>query len=313
MPTPTDLSLDTVQLSNLSIAASNELQGFIAEKVFPVLPVSKKDGYFYVWGDNHLRIEQFERASGGRANRVDNNLTTTAYGPLGDFEAEFPVDDFLAQQSPIDLMAGAVRHVTEALAIFKEDKLATLINNTSNVTNNTTLTGTDQWSDFTNSDPFDDIQTGISSVAEKSGRMPNYLWMGMDSWNKFSQHPDVIERVKYQWGGSTMKNMRITPNEAGQLLGLTVMIGAGIKNTADEGATTVKDYIWPDSCWIAYVSPTPGLMSQSAGYHFTLENGKKIDTYRDDSIRSSIVRMVDFFNPKIVSTDAIYLIKDTNA
>lgn len=313
MPTLTDLSLDTVQLSNLSVKVGAELTDFIAEKVFPVIPVAKKDGYFYTFSNDHLRVEEAERAASGRANRVDYGMSTTAYGPLVDFEYEMPVDDHVAQQSPIDLVAAAVRQVTERMAIFKEDKLATLLNNTSNVTNNTTLTGTNQWTDATNSDPFGDIQTGASSVIQNSGRKPNVLFMGQASWNKFSQHPDVIERVKHIWGGSTLKSVRITEEEATKLLGMQVMVGSSIKNSADEGAADSLGFIWPDSCWVAYVTPSPGLMTATAGYHFTLENAKKVDTYRDDSIRSNVVRMVDYFNPKIVSVGAIYLIKDTNA
>jgi hypothetical protein len=313
MPTPTDLSLDTVQLSTLSVKVGGELTGFIAEEVFPILKVDKKDGYFYTFDNSHLRIDEMERGSGARASRGDYGRSTTAYGPLVDFEHEVAVDDFLSQQSPIDEASAAVQFLTHKMKVFKENKLAALLNDTGVVTNNTTLTGTNQWTDQTNSDPFGDIETGITSVVKKSGEYPNTIVFGHDSWAKFRQHPDTIERVKHVWGSGKLGNVQVSQADAEQLLGMKVLVGSKPKNSADEGAADSLGFIWPDSCWVSYVAPSASNGIVTAGFHFELNGAQAIDTYRDDSIRSNVVRIVDFFKPKVVAVGAIYLIKDTNA
>ena len=312
MPTQTDLSLDTVQLSNLSIQLSPTLDGYLAETIFPVFQVDKKDGNYYVFDNAHFRIDNAVRAAGGRANRADYGLTTASYGPLEDFEYETPLDDFMVQQSPIDLAAAAVKFVTKKMLTFKEDKLSTLLGSTANVTQNTTLSGTSQWSDHTNSTPFTNIQTAISTCISGSGVKPNTFWCGQQVWDQLVNHPDLVERVKYTYG-NTANKMSITPEELGNILGLRVLVGSQIKESADEGATSSKAFIWGKKAWVSYIDSAPSLMGMTAGLHFQLSNARKVDTYRDDAIRSNVIRIVDFFNPKIVSTGAIYLIADAVA
>ena len=63
---------------------------------------------------------------------------------------------------------------------------------TSTITNNTTLSGTSQWSDYTNSDPIAAIDDAKESVRKASAKKPNSIFMSRPVFVKLKRHPKVI-------------------------------------------------------------------------------------------------------------------------
>lgn len=63
---------------------------------------------------------------------------------------------------------------------------------TSTITNNTTLSGTSQWSDYANSDPVTAIDNAKETVRKASGKRPNSIFMSRPVFNKLRRHPKVI-------------------------------------------------------------------------------------------------------------------------
>lgn len=65
-------------------------------------------------------------------------------------------------------------------------------------THTVTLTGTDLWSDTTNSVPLDDLQDIATLVAKDSGGVCNDILMEPDAWTAFRKHPDVKAVINYR-------------------------------------------------------------------------------------------------------------------
>ena len=200
----------------------------------------------------------------------------------------------------------ASENVTERLLVEREYDLATYMQNTSNLTNNTTLSGTDQWSDYANSDPFDDIETGIESVRSKIFRGANTLVLGQQVWNKLKHHPDLIDRIKY--GGFGKMSLKALAD----LLDLEeVIVGAAGRETAQEGQTSSLDYIWGKNAWLIYKTKRPGIKQVSFGYHFQFK--KRADKWYDKGREGTFVRVKDFYTREVLTVDAAYLIKNAAA
>jgi len=295
-------------LTNLSLRYSNE--EYIAEKVFPTVSVAKKTGFYFKYDKSNLKKAQDERSGVSRANRVDYGMTKVAYGPLVEHSLEMPIEYDVRDQadSPLDPRVDATLALTDRLLINKEDSLASMLNDTSVITQNVTLSGTSQWSDYTNSDPFSDIQTAKDTV-QKNGLMAvNTCFMGYEVWSKLQHHPDLLERVKYS------QKAVLTEDLFASLFGFkNVFIGKAVKNTAADGASDSMTYIWPKSFWVAYTTPTPGIRTLSAGYHLQLTNGRVIDRWDEPAVKSEFVRITDYYEAKIVASEAIYLIKNAVA
>ena len=77
MPTLHDVHIDG-PLSNVSIAYRNET--YLADQVFPILPVTKKSDKYFVFGrEAWFRNVAAERAPGDAAKEIDYGITTASY------------------------------------------------------------------------------------------------------------------------------------------------------------------------------------------------------------------------------------------
>ena len=176
MLSKTDVVIDPV-LSNVSKAYSNEM--YVAEKILPIFKVAKQSGKYYIYDKSKFRRNSTKRAAGAKANEVEYGLTTAS------FEAE---DHALKEKTPWEIIkqadsalapeTDAAENVTEQLMIDAEVALATSMASTGTITQNTTLAGTDQWSDYTNSDPITDVKTADSTKSNRKKTKHNDLKSG---------------------------------------------------------------------------------------------------------------------------------------
>jgi hypothetical protein len=122
-------------------------------------------------------------------------------------------------------------------------------------------------------------------------------------WNTMKNHPDIVDRVKHVSDGP------VTTDIVAKLLGLErIVIGAAVKNTAQEGATDSVSYIFGKHALLCYAAPAPGLEVPSAGYTFrwtgmdSSMGGATISTYRID-IKKVDRHEIEFaFDPRVTSS-----------
>ena len=94
-----------------------------------------------------------------------------------------------------------------------------------------------------------------------------------------------------------------------------VLIGAGVKNTADEDAPGVYTDIWSSACIILHAAPTPGLMVPSHGYTFqwTVPGAPApmtVDRYDIRDRRVTVLEVSHYQDERVTGTDLGYLIVD---
>ena len=304
-PTLQDVRVDPI-LSNVSVAYNNA--DYIAEKILPVIKTAKTTGEYYIYDKSKFRKVQSLRGMGTSAKEVGYGLSKSTPFVCLDHALKEIVPDELKKQSasPLSPEMDAVENVTERLLIEKELALATYMQNTGNLTNNVTLSGTDQWSDYVNSDPIGDIEAGIESVRSKIFKAANTLVLGQPTWNKLKHHPDLIERIKYGGFG------KMTPSALADLLDIDqVIIAATGYETATEGQTSSIGYVWGKNAWLLYVTPRPGIRQVSFGYHFQYK--KVAGKWYDKDREGTFVRVHDHYTREIITADAAYLIKNAVA
>lgn len=305
MLTISDVVVDPV-LSNISKAYSNEM--YIADMLFPVVPVGKQTGKYYQYNKAKFRRNKTLRAPGGKANEVEYGLSTAS------FEA---VDHALKEKTPWEIIeqadsalspeSDATENVTEQLQIDKEIALATSMAATATITQNTTLSGTSQWSDYTNSDPISDIKAGMVVVQKAIGRKPNTLLLGKPTFDKLVDHPDVVEKIKYTNLGTA------TTDLLARLFNVeNVIVAEALYNTAVEGATDSLDYIWGKHAWLCYITPRVALRTITLGFTFRWKD-RKVKKWDDEDMEARFVRVNENYVQKFVAAEACYLIKNAVA
>lgn len=298
-------------LSNVAIAYGNE--EYIADKVFKPFPVAKQSGKHFVYDQGRFRINDTERASGSNSNEVTLKLTTgTAYfcedHALKQFVPDEDRDNAVIKGSPF---IDATENVRDMLLVSKEKALADYMANTANLTQNTTLTGTDQWSDFLNSDPFGDVQTAKTTIHAAVFKKPNTLILGKQVYDKLMHHPDLLDRVKYSQKGV------ITIDLLKQLFDVqNVFIGAAGYNSAEEGQTDSMSYLWGKHAWLCYIAPKVERKMITLGLTYQWKNmqAKRLrGTDEEDRVGTYVRLGNDYYDQQAVAVTCAYLIKNAIA
>jgi hypothetical protein len=298
-------------LTNVAIAYGND--EYIADKIFKPFKVKKQSGKHFVYDQARFRVNDSLRAAGGNANEVTLKLTVgSAYfcddHALRQFVTDEDKDNAI---TPTDPFIDATENVRDMLLVSKEKALADWMANTANLTQNTTLTTTDQWSDFNNSDPFDDIQTAISTIHAAIFQRPNTLILGKQTYDKLKHHPDLLDRVKYSQKGVLTKELMKELFDVDN-----VIIGAAGYNSATEGAADSMSYLWGKHAWLAYIAPktTRKMITLGLTYAWKKMVVEKMRGEDEQDRRGTYVRVGDdYFDQKSVAVACAYLIKNAIA
>lgn len=304
------LQVDPV-LTQAAIHYSND--AYIAEKVFPSIPVKFQAGKHYVYGQERFRLERSGRGAGANSNEVKHTISSgNPYYCEDHALREFvPDEDRDNAVEGFDPYMDATELVTELLMIDREKELADLLTSTSVLTQNTTLSGTDQWSDYTNSDPFDDIETGISTIHGALGIDATHMIIGRQVWDKLKHHPDLLERVKYS------QKAVLTVELFASIIGVpaeNIMIAGASYNSADEGQTDSRSYIWGKDVVIYYRPQTVAPKIMTLGLNYVWQ-GKTMQVERlrgsdEEDRKGTYIRGGNwYYDQNVVAAAAGYLIK----
>lgn len=314
MPQATNQYYVDSALTQISLAYRNDPAMFISEQVAPLLMVPKVTGYIWKYNPDNLKKPTDTTRTGFSETRVtDYSRTKLSYGPLAehDLKVMLSKDELEMTDTPLDAQRDAVLHLNEQMSIEKEANLATTLSSTSTLTQNTTLSGTSQWSDYANSTPFTDIVTGVQQMRKYGLRSPNTVFFSSDVWAQLQNHPDLLDRVKYSSLGvltTDLLQTLLAPQ------GITrVIVASAVYDTAAEGVTASNSFIWGKHFWLAYITDTPALNSLNGAYTLTKENGRYVDTYMAVDRKALNIRNNDYYQQYVVGAEAFYLIKNAVA
>jgi hypothetical protein len=302
-------------LTNVAIGYQND--EYVAERILPYFDVKKQSGKHFVYDRGRFRTVDTLRGTGAGANEVTHKLTVgDPYycddHALREFVADEDIDNAITPTSPL---VDATENIVDLLKIDYEIEAATLMADTGVLTQNTTLSGTSQWSDYTNSNPFTNIETAKATIHENLFVQPNTLLMGKQVFDKLKHHPLILERIKYSQMAVTTEQIMAT------VFGVKNVIVAGAgKNTAKEGQADDMGYIWGKHAWLLYIAPVlrPKMITFAFSYRW-VEGKSPMVVEREAGVdernrRGQYVRVGDFYyDQKLVSAEAAYLIKNAVA
>jgi hypothetical protein len=307
-PTVESLHIDSA-LSNIAIGYKNG--GYIADQIFPTVGVDKQSDYYFVWTKkfwftNHVQF----RGPGAAFAEGGLEVSKSQYSCKNKALA-YPIarEQIANQDAAIDLEKTGAEWLADQFALDREINCAATVFNTSNWTSTSTLTGTNQWSDYENSDPLGNAVTAIQTVQKLTGLKPNLCVMGATVFDKVRRHPDILDIYKYR-----EKNIVNEQQIADAFDVERVIVGRAIKDTGNEGAAMSGDYIWGDYCLFVYVPKSPGLRVASGGYTFVWKRDSgltvEIDRFDDGAKKRYLIRGEHSYDQKITGADCGYIYAD---
>ncbi len=310
MPEISQVHVD-VALTNLSVAYRNP--AFVADRLAPVIHVRKQSDKYFVYDPEReaFRTSDDRRAPGAEANEVDFALSADSYACEDHaLTAVIPDEERDNADPPLQPDIDRTEFLTDKIGLNKEIELAALLTDANLITQNETLTGEDQWSDFANSDPVEAVQSRKADILQAVQVLPNALVLPYEVYAKVRLHPQVVDRAKFVTAGL------VGPDLLAQIFDVEqVLVPRALRNEAAPGQPASMSYIWGKDALLAFIPPRPALKQVALAYTFQWSaapgglNGLSVERWREDRRKADMIRVQRYYDQKLIAPQAAFLWK----
>lgn len=259
-------------LTNMSVAYMQDESNYIADKVFPIVPVKRQSDLYYIYNTgDFLRDEAQVRGRIGESAGGDYDLATDVYYcKKHAFHKDVAPEDRVNYDEPLDADKDAQIFVSQKMLIRREMEWASKFfkagvwNREVSGVSATPSDGQAIYWNLETSNPINDItQEGIR-MASLTGYKPNTLVLSPYVFNALKNHFDILDRIKYTETGIVTTSLLASLFEV-----QNVYVAWAVVNTGKKGAADDVGFIMGKNALLCYANPNPSLRSASAGYIFT--------------------------------------------
>lgn len=253
------------ELSALAIGYRNSDISLIGAKLMPIIPHAQKFTFNQYGLESGFTVPNLLVGRKSLPNEVEfQGAAVTAE------VADYGLDDFVPNEdmntwNAMPKAAGAYNpqqiatiFTTGLMDIGFEIRVSNIVQNLNSYlsTLRTTLSGTSQWNDYTNSNPVDAILKAMDLCIVR----PNTMAIGRAAFTVLRQHPKVVAAVNPV---SQVGSGRVSAQQLADLLELKeVQVGEGWVNTAKQGQTANLVRIWGKNCALINVSKDNAMTGQ---------------------------------------------------
>lgn len=294
--------------------------GFIGHRVLPVLEVAKQAGVFgKIKLEQLLQNRETKRAPGAGYARGKWEFTTDSYA-CDEHGAEEPVDDREARMYAEYFSAEMVSAARALDMVLRnaERRVSDLIFNATTWTGAALTTGiTNEWDDAANATPITDVNAACKKVWDGCGLWPNALIINRRVFRNLRACNQVMDIIASSGAGSSKKASEITIDQLAGVFDLPyILVSGSAKNTAAEGQARSIAPIWSDEyAMVARIAESQDVREPCLGRTFHWgEDGSSIggtmESYRDETVRSDIIRARHDVDEKVLYVEAAHLLSN---
>lgn len=291
-------------------------EGYISEVALPQLNVKQKTGIIGEYGDNHLRLVATKVGGRGKATRyepvirkTDNTYKVDSHA----LEGIVTEDDFDNVEEPFEAESDEVIGLTSVIWLGKENALSSFMTNSAVITQNVTLVGTQQFSDYDNSKPIEIVKNARNAVLVGCGFVPNRATLSREVAETLSYHPQVLDAIgfKYNRAGT------LTDEEIRRFLKVEMLhIGQAAYVPEKEGQAGSLTQLWGKDITLYYAPKKSAKKQVSLGYYIKLRSRQARQVFKyplNNPVNSMAVIVRDDYAFHITNAKCAYLIKDAIA
>jgi len=309
-------------LTEISIAHMNKLEHYVADKCFPLVGVDKQSdvyavytrGDFFQGAEDEQAMRHLLRAPGTRAPVAGYTIDTSNSFRCDNFAVGVEIPDEIRSNADavFQLDNEATLLATQIQMIRRERAFSADFMVISKWGTDKTVSA--KWSDYGGSDPFTDLEDGLDQVEADTGDRPNKLVMGAIVWRRLKHHPDLVDRIK---GGATTAQPALVQRQLlAQILEIDeVLVARASYRSSAEGAALTMARVIDDDALLLFATPTPGLMTPTAGISFywrPLTGGQLqfMRKYRMEPERKDVLEAHSYIDQKITESKSGYFFAD---
>lgn len=271
MPTMQNAHIDRA-LTNISVSYLQDASAFIADKVFPIVPVKRQSDVFYQYNKGDFMRDEAQ-VRGAATESAGGDYGVEAQEPYycrkHAFHKDVTPEERANYDEPLDADKDATDFVTQKMLIRREMQWASKYfkaglwgTEITGVADTPSTNQTIKWSAAT-SNPIKDVTEAGVKMAGETGYKPNTLVLSPYAFNALKNHDDILDRIKYTQKGIVTADLLATLFEVEN-----VYIAWSVVNSAAKGADAAVDFIMGKHALLCYSNPRPALRKPSAGYTF---------------------------------------------
>jgi hypothetical protein len=298
----------------------------IADMVLPRVPVLSPE---FKWTQYTLEdgftVPQTRVGRKGEVSRIEwsgAQQTSSVFDEgLEDAVPQYDIDAAAASgnltgRAPIDPMGRSTMLLSDLIALGREVRTANLVFNAASypALRKATLSGTSQWSDYTNSNPVLAIMNALDACLIR----PNKAIFGQSTWTVLRQHPKVTAAIVSAGGNASVSGAVVARQAVAELLELEeVIVGEGWVNTSKKGQAAAMVRTWGKHASFIYQAPVITDPEGAPTFGMTAEYGERVAmTYDDPSIGlrgGTVVKVGESVRELITAADVGYFFENAVA
>jgi len=295
-------------LTQVSVGYRNA--GFIAERVFPVVPVGKQSDKYFVSGKEIFRVRDDRRAAGAEARESRWTLSNDTFFCSGHALKDYvPREDQVNADPQLDLLTDTTEVLTDQVLLAEEAALVTALAAGATAASQATT----HWDDD-DVDPFAIIETQKLVIAKKIGKMPNVLAVSAPVASALKLNANVRQLVT---GAGSVAAALVTMAQIAAYLEVDeVVVGNAVYDTVNEGQNASLNFVWGEYGLLFYRPPNPGRKTTSLGYTFQWngafggDQAQFVNRYYWQPNLADVVEVHKYYDQKLVDTGAGILFTD---
>lgn len=322
MPNPVGSDLHVnIPLTNVSIAYFQDQSNFVADKVFPIIPVDKQSNLYNRYSKSQWRKTNAQkRAPGTESVGTGYDIFRDQY--MCDVYAihkDITDQDRAAADTEWELDKDATNLVSNDLLLMRELGWASTFFqpgvwavNQTGINTNPGANQFLQW-DQASSDPISQFAALQETFIQQSGRKANKLVLGAHSYNALKNHPDLIDRIKYTQRGIVTTDLIATLLDVEKVYVTYASFASGPSldgAQADDAAATYNWIADSKSALLLFAPDQPSRLTPSAGYTFNWKGylggnaqGVRMSRFRMEHLKVDRIEGEITYDQKVVCND----------
>jgi hypothetical protein len=316
MPNPTQSDLHVnVPLTNVSIAWMQDASTYIADKVFPKVPVQKQSDLYWKYSKSDWRRTDVQKRAPGTetAGSGWNFDTDTYFAHVYGIHKDIDDQVRANADSNFNMDRDATEFITNQLLLARDvDWNAKFFKTGVWTTDKVGTTDFVKWSDA-GSDPISDVADLMLEFRKLTGFKPNICVLGAEVMKELKQHPDIIDRIKYTQKGIVSEDLIATLFDVDELYTsyATKTDVSQLNDARTQDAAATYDFITNSKgVLFCYAPKSPSTMTPSAGYTFTWKGylggnnqGIRVKRFRMEHIAADRIEAEQTYDMKVVAPD----------
>ncbi len=302
---PSDVHVNA-PLTNFALQFRN--RAFVAEEVFPVLPVVKESDVYYTFSREELRNVDTLRAMGALAREVDWVPSTASYTAEEHALKHLLADRLVANaDAPVRPQMNTVSKLQKWIWLGIERRIQAIAQATGNVV--ATVAASPKW-DGTSPTIEKDIDTAKDSIRNNAGVEPNTILLAENVKDVVKRDSTLRDLIRYVINsGNGNKELLINGELPPVMFNLAILVAGATEDTSKIGATSVIAKIWNDAVPVFYREQAPSLDSLTWGHIMRVQN-PIVTTWREEGRKGQIIEASVIQAEELVTSNAAVLITD---